>query len=1330
MLKKVILGIVCFIVLTIAGLGIYIYTLDWNKHKALVAERFSQITGLKAVIDGGLSVELFPTPKFSAKMVKFSKNNSRSPLVEVKEISANVELMPMFNNEFILSSMSLTGASVFLNISEKDELNWSGVGSGGRNKSGNVEVSFNDIRLTSSTIIYDNKKTGDKFEIPNISSNINAKSLEGPYRISGKFIHNNSEINFNGDVVNNKNTTLKMNISNADTSSKFSIDGTIGSKAKGNITFDTKSLFDIVSVIFGENKISDMYTEPFLVSFVYGVDNKQTKLDNFTLKYGKDTAGSGVVNLKKADKWIIDADLDMIMFDLGLLRDISKDVVAKANSQNNKEAENNNSTKYDLNVNIKSNYAKYQNADAQKLMIGVKYADDVINVDRFSVIMPGETYIKSVGKVNLSPKVEYIFNQTVDSKDLRIFASVFGLDIAKYTSQHNKNSVFKRGQAEMMISGDLSSLKVSVSQALVDASTFAGNLGFIFNKDKPIVVVQADVSKVVFDKYFQISNADMKNASLKDKIIYQMSMSPWKGDFETDATLKFGNVVYNNVVIDNLDLHFIADKDKLDVKKLHSTALGGAEVDITASLNNVYVDPYFNELTYSVKTSNFPFFAQAIGIDTGKKGLFKRKIFATQGVLNGSLSDFNLSSIQKFGDVEFSYTGDVGLTDKNVRTVKGNIELKANNFLSFVKNIGFDYTPDIPVTTLTLSGNIEGSSKKFGLSDLSAYLGTNHIVGQFEYDNEKAKPFLKADISFDKFDINRYFNIKKPQSEKNAVNVADFIANPLFSDDKFDLSSFSKLNFNITSNIKKLIWNNEVFNDATFKGSLNDGLLDIANFDAKREDSKVKFDLKLNTNNIAKIEGNYNIEGIKTRGFGGNIYYLDKGTIDAEGNFNSLISSKKEFFENLNSKGKFRLYGTAFTGWDLDIIKFELEQRKSVDGFDEAVMNSLKTGKSYFDEVKGRYEIAKGVIVADNITWSSPVINMSMDFQLNLSDWKFNSNFNALYKNASFSDVLKFSFAGDLSSPEVKSDLTESIQRITSIEENVEKVKASKEKEKNELLSRKIETLISNIRIAQQNIKRMSLDVARYKPLTNNVDVIKVYENNIKDLKLAENKLVEIENRIRKADDEKTLMDLEATLAKETARFMFIPKLLEENYVVDSKYVFDDTFNKITWLFNLAQNNSSYYNSLTEVYMAQIELLKSTENPVDENVVNSIKEEMDIIAGDIEKISKLHSKIRDNYLDIIDTTSISRMKENNGIAEQALSTMFTYVKLLNISLVNNIDSFRTALGITAKDYDAYMVSVPEKIEDIDISMPTTKNGEKTTDKARKSKSTSTDSKKK
>ena len=35
MLKKVIIGILCFVILAATAGGIYLYTLDWNKHKAV-----------------------------------------------------------------------------------------------------------------------------------------------------------------------------------------------------------------------------------------------------------------------------------------------------------------------------------------------------------------------------------------------------------------------------------------------------------------------------------------------------------------------------------------------------------------------------------------------------------------------------------------------------------------------------------------------------------------------------------------------------------------------------------------------------------------------------------------------------------------------------------------------------------------------------------------------------------------------------------------------------------------------------------------------------------------------------------------------------------------------------------------------------------------------------------------------------------------------------------------------------------------------------------------------------------------------------------------------
>ena len=65
MLKKIVIGILCFLILAVTGVGIYIYTLNWNNNKEVVAKRFSQITGLKAVIDGNLKVDLLPKPKFS-----------------------------------------------------------------------------------------------------------------------------------------------------------------------------------------------------------------------------------------------------------------------------------------------------------------------------------------------------------------------------------------------------------------------------------------------------------------------------------------------------------------------------------------------------------------------------------------------------------------------------------------------------------------------------------------------------------------------------------------------------------------------------------------------------------------------------------------------------------------------------------------------------------------------------------------------------------------------------------------------------------------------------------------------------------------------------------------------------------------------------------------------------------------------------------------------------------------------------------------------------------------------------------------------------------------
>lgn len=1306
MLKKVIIGILCFVILAVTGLGVYIYTLDWNKHKNLVAQRFSQITGLKASIDGNLNVKVFPKPSFSAGMVKFTKNGSRDPLFEINDIKADVELMPLLDNKFIITSMTLTGATTHLIISEKGEFNWKGVKGSNKNKSGNIEVSFNDVRLTNSYISYQNKQTKDEFEIPNISANISATSLKGPYRTSGKFIHNKSEISFSGDIINDNDVTLKMSINNASTGSKLSIDGTFGPKAKGNVTFDSKGLYDIVSVIFGENKFPNIYDEPLYFSFQYDHNKETTKFDNFTAKYGKQTAGSGVVNISKNDKWNIEADFDMLQFDLGLIENIAKNIVNASKSEENKFE---GLKKYNANLNIKANHATYRGADVQKLILGLGLNDNAINVNRLGAVLPGDTSVKLTGKADLSSKLNYIFNSSVESKDLRVFASLFGVDLAKNAPKNNKNSIFKNANIDLELSGDLESIKLSVPQAVIDATNLSGNIGFVLNEEKNFVLVQVNASKLSFDKYLNLSLD--KKSSLKDKIVHQINLAPWKGNFETEANVSISNAIYSDVAIEKLDVSFTSNDNKLLIKEFLAQGLVGADIRLIADIDNVYTDPQFNELSYTIKTNNFPMLTSSVGLNLGNKSLFKRKLFSTQGVLSGNISKFSLSSIQKFGDVEFSYTGDISLAKGEKEVYKGDIELKADNFTNFVHDIGFDYTPDIPATSFTISGAIKGNGSLFDVSNFNAYLGANNIAGDVILDITNPKTNLVANVKFDKLDINRMFNIKK-KAIKLDNTTHTFIPESLISSDKFDLKFMKEMDFNIKSNISQLIWNNKNYSNSVINADLKDNILKVNKFITNRDENNINLTFEINNNSIPKISGKFDIVKFELPMLGGSIYAIDGGKLDADGSFNSLMTSKKDFIDNLNSKGRFKLFDTTLKGWDLDIIKFELEQRKSVKGFEDTVLKNLKSGKSQFSEIKGWYEINKGVAVINEATWVSPVVNMNMKLDLNLSSWKFNSEFNAFYNNASFSDILKFTFYGDLDNPTISTNLSESIERLSKLENVIAKENENKEKEKNEQTNEKRINLLNDIDDALLNIKRMSFDVTRFKPVTNNDDVLKVYNSNIKELEEAEKNLKNLQLALEKANTERELMDLEAQIAKESSRTTFVPKALEENYIVDSKYIFDDIFNKLTWLYNLAQNNTSYYNSLTDVYMSQIDFMNTTDTPVSNEMLIKAKTSMESVDKNMKKIDSLYNKMRENYLTIIDSASVADMKNNNKTTTQTLRGMLTYVKELSKQTIDSIDIFRGILGINARDYDLYMVYPPETIEDIDVNKPTVKNGEK------------------
>lgn len=1308
MLKKVIVGLFCFIILAVSGIGAYVYMLDWNKHKSLLSQRFAQITGLNASIEGNLRVEYFPTPKFTAGKVSFWKGkDKRNPLVEIDEVIANVELMPLLDNKFIITSMILTKPTFNIRVSEKGEMNWSNVGGKGKNKVGNVEVSFKDVKLNNSTISYINAQNNEEFELPNISASVSASSLKGPYKADGKLLYNKNEIKFAGNVTNNNGIKLNFNISNNASNTKATIEGTLGEKADGLITFETKNFEKIANIIWGDNTVSSTYNENLYFSFKYNKTPEALKLENFTAKYGNNTVGTGSVDIQNTDNQrVVDAVFKMNKIDLNIFQNIGIDYVNAFKSK--KDMSNLSLDKHDIKLNINADTAFYNEAESQNLILALELKDTLFNVSRLGITMPGNTEVKTSGSVDLST-LKFQFKNALKSDDFRVFASIFGVDVTKLAAEENKKTIFKNVVTNFDLFGDLEQIKISLSDTIIDSTAIKGNIGFAKNNENNIALADLELSKIIFDKYINI-NGTFKDKSLKEKFTHQMNMLPWSKDLALDASIYVGSSVYNGIPLEGLKLVFSSHLDNLKVTDLTANNIAGTYVNLNLDAENIRTEPNFKELTYNVKSNDLPLFASTVGIDLGTKKLFNRKIFASQGVLAGNFNDFNLSSVQKFDDVEFSYTGKV--KNDNKVFVDGDIELKSDNFVNLLADYGFSYTPDIPLTSFTISSKLTGSNDLFELVNINSYLGANNIAGNLSVDNTENKPKIKGDFVVDKIELNRWISIDDRIISNEISHNESFVSKPLFIDDKIDYSSLEKVDFDLTTNIKHLVFNNKNFSNTSLDMKLINGIFNVSKLDTRYGENEIYLDFILDSQKIPSISGNYNLKNIKLPDIGGTTYMIKNGILDISGNFTSLAESKKEFFSNLDSKGEFKLNNSSIKGFDFDIIKFEFEQSDSINGFEDKILNSLKTGISSFPLIKGGFNITRGVIVSDNIEFSSPVVNINTKFNLNMNDWLFYTTFDAIFHNASFSDILKFKMTGSMNNPSISVDLTETLERISSVEQMSKNILKQEQQKKLDELNNKIRNVEKNINSTLTSISRIHYDVARFKPVSSNADIAKTYNNNIELLQQTENAIKDIRAEVLNAKDIEALVNLNNRFLAEDAKLKFISKTLEDNYIIDGKYIFDDIFNKIAWVYNVIQNNSSYYKNITDVYMNQVEFSKSSEEPISKEVEKSLIESVRSVNSISDKASELHNKFRDNYLSMIDTNKVADMKENNDIAKEALNTMLTYAKQYNNDMVVSIDKFREALDIQNRDYNEYMINVPNTVNEIDITKPTSPSNSK------------------
>ena len=303
MFKKIFIALLILVVLAFAGVSVYVSTIDWNKHKTKITSQSENLTGKKIVINGKIDLKFLPSPKLTATGIKVYNNSDKrlsAPLADIKEMDADLSLMPLLRKHFIVDNMSLSDATILIEFDNDGKTNWhSDVANSEDFSLSGIDMAFNSVMLKNSTVHIVNTPLKLDTTFHKVNADISAQSLMGPFRIDGNLIKDNTPAGFAlnvGTLSESFATSLNLVLTHPNSESYARFDGSVfsnNSEIQGNFTVESQKPSTFLNTIAGRTLLDSQYNYPLAASVELKVNPQQVDLSSFIIKYGDNLAGAG-----------------------------------------------------------------------------------------------------------------------------------------------------------------------------------------------------------------------------------------------------------------------------------------------------------------------------------------------------------------------------------------------------------------------------------------------------------------------------------------------------------------------------------------------------------------------------------------------------------------------------------------------------------------------------------------------------------------------------------------------------------------------------------------------------------------------------------------------------------------------------------------------------------------------------------------------------------------------------------------------------------------------------------------------------------------------------
>lgn len=182
-LSRILIGFGGLVVVALFAALIAPFFVDWTSFRQDFEREASRIMGKPVVVHGSVDARILPFPSVTLNDVRVGQAENGEPLIQVAHFSMDAELAPFLSGEAFIFDMRVEQPRAKIRLLPDGTLDWA---RGRRAAIPAKTVVLENVEITDGQIDFIDEQTGRTRHVSNLSADLSAKSLAGPWRVEGR----------------------------------------------------------------------------------------------------------------------------------------------------------------------------------------------------------------------------------------------------------------------------------------------------------------------------------------------------------------------------------------------------------------------------------------------------------------------------------------------------------------------------------------------------------------------------------------------------------------------------------------------------------------------------------------------------------------------------------------------------------------------------------------------------------------------------------------------------------------------------------------------------------------------------------------------------------------------------------------------------------------------------------------------------------------------------------------------------------------------------------------------------------------------------------------